>query len=310
MTRELPVLSDYGLSFRMPEVFDHQISGTFGECQRMAYYRFGLGRTKRFGDSLALLWGKVFHACTDIWHTTKDQDAIAALIDTIPEDTGDRNGRNRQRMMELFIAWVEWDAKNPLTILRTEQAVTVRCDHGDQCPYFPDNLDGCGLTYGGRQDRIVEHNGIVGPLDIKTTVMDETDPLVAWRPDHQFMGYIWQASHLMQKHCWSIIVLRVVCNKGKMDFRYFPVSFPIDAIREWVENERTLQGRFKWLAEQFPNDEIQWAQNYARCGKPYPCEFRDVCLAPQKYGFRYKVLRDQYQERRWDFTDPDGEEVK
>lgn len=327
--RELPTLQDYGLvpMFNEEMVFDHQVSGTFGECERWAYYQYVLGRTEK-RTSFALDWGKAFHSATEAWdyaqslresgqplqiettpgtfvRTTIQDMVVGAITATLPENNDDRYGRTRGRMFEAFVQWLEYCKVNPIKILRTEQSVIVECRDGSHCPYFPNSPTGCGLRYGGRMDRIVEWNGIRGPKDLKTTVMDETDPLVAYRPSHQFEGYIWMASHLMHSHCWGIIVERVITNKSKIKIDRFPVSYTKDNVREWVFNELENQARFRMLATEHPYNEIKWRQNYARCGTPWPCPMRDVCLSPTTGGFRYKLLRDNFVEKRWDFQNPD-----
>lgn len=327
----LPALSDYGLvpMFNDNMVFDHQVSGTFGECERWAWYQHVLGRSSK-GSSFALDWGKAFHAATEAWDyaqgelaagrpltlqitpaqsvaTTIEDMVVGAITANLPENNEDRYGRTRGRMFEAFVQWLEYCKVNPIKILRTEQSVIVQCNSGSHCPYFPTSPTGCGLKYGGRMDRIIEWNGIRGPKDLKTTVMDEQDPLVQYRPSHQFEGYVWMASHLMDGHCWGIIVERIVTNKSKIKIDRFPVSYTKDNIREWVVNELENQERFRYLVANHPEDMFRWRQNYARCGTPWPCPYRDVCLSPTTGGFRYKLLRDNYVEKRWDFTNPDAD---
>lgn len=291
-----------GLIAKLPVALDHQVTGTFGECERMAYYQHVLGRVP-MGEAFPLIWGKTFHAATDIWETTSDVDKVVASIDSnLPEETDDRYGRNRGRMYELFLNWVNWRKLNPIKTLRSEQSVSIRCVSGEGCPYFD---SGCGLEYGGRMDRIVEWSGMRGPFDFKTTVMDESDPTLEYRPNHQFEGYVWAASHLMGDHCWGLIVERILCNKSKMAFQRYPVSFARAAIREWVTNEHRTQRRLLKQFNDHPYDETEWTQNYARCGKPYPCHYRDVCMASPEGGFRYKLLATTFDEKRWNFQNPD-----
>jgi hypothetical protein len=294
----------YGLEPRLPPVFDHQVTGTYGECERMAYYQHILGRRPQ-GESYTLLGGTTFHAASEEWHRSGDIEAVMAVIDSmIPDMVEDKYGRDRGRMYQLFLEWMKFQQLNPLKVLRTEQAVQVSCDGSGNCPYHP---EGCGLIYGGRMDRVVEWQGMIGPLDYKTTVMDEQDPVSEYRPNHQMAGYVWAASHLMGDHCWGIIVERVICNKSKIKIARYPVAFTRDLIREWIQNEKQLQARLVYQYTDHAFDETRWAQNYARCMKPYPCAFRDVCLSPRDGGFRYKWLRDNTEERRWDFHRPDEE---
>jgi hypothetical protein len=278
----------------------------FGECERMCYYCHVLGRLPAREDRFTLHWGNVFHGATEIWDTTKDIEAVEAfIIENLDVETDDKYGRNRGRMFQLFVTWLEYTQLHPQKILRTEQPVLIEC-RDRPCPYSP---TGCDLVYGGRMDRIVEWDGLVGPKDYKTTVMTESDPISEYRPNHQTMGYVWQASHLLGKHCWGIIVERAICNKSKIDISRFPVPFSKDNIRQWVINERELQ---RSLQERFAKhrwDESKWKQNYARCFKPYPCAYRDVCLSPVEGNFRYRWMRDNTIERRWDFNRPDAQEV-
>jgi hypothetical protein len=306
MSRDLPVLANYGLRPQLPEAFDHQVTGTFQECHRYGYYKHILSRYVTKQDRTALNWGSAFHGATEVWDTTgQDPQAVQDYIEThLDENIEDRYGRTRGRMFTAFLEWAKWAQMNPLKILKTEQPVLVECLDGDSCPYFPET--GCGLRYGGRIDRIVEWQGMIGPLDKKTTVMDETDPISEYRPNHQFMGYVWAVSHLMNLHSWGIIVERMVTNKSKIKFDRFPVSFTRDQIREWVETEKLVQQEIHDLYEKHPDDELFWTQNYFRCFKPWPCEFRDACLSPRDAGFRYRWLRDNTVEKRWDFRNPDG----
>ncbi len=298
-------LERFGLHPQLPEQFDHQVTGMFGECERMAYYVHILGRRKSQEDRTALNWGKTMHTAKEVWEITKDPAKVAEAIDAgLEENIEDRYGRTKGRMFEAFIKYAEFQQMNPIEVLRTEQPTAIECSAGVSCPYFK---SGCGLTYGGRLDNIIRWQGMVGPLDLKTTVMDEQDPIAEYRPSHQFMGYVWVVSHLMAEHSWGIIVDRIVTNKSKIDIKRFPVSFTRDNIREWVENERVTQARLKHLYDHHAHDEQQWRQNYFRCSKPWPCSFRDACLASRDMNFRYKWLQQNTEERRWDFRNPDGD---
>ena len=296
----------YGLRAQLPLAMDHQVTGTFQECNRRAFYQHILGRVPNRQDKTALSWGSVFHKVTEMWDISQDLETIHEYISThLQENELDRYGRTQGRMFEAFQEWVKFRQINPLEVMRTEQPVLVSCKDGDSCPYFPKT--GCGLVYGGRMDNIVRWDGLVGPLDKKTTVMDETDPISEYRPNHQFMGYVWVAGHLIGEHCWGIIVERIVTNKSKIKLGRFPVSFTKDNIREWVETERRVQARIHSLYEESPSDELAWTQNYFACFKPWPCAYRDACLSPRDAGFRYRWLRDNTTEKRWDFRNPDGE---
>lgn len=293
-----------GLKFSLPVVCDHQLTGTLQECERMVYYKHGLGRTP-IREEYALTWGKVFHKVVEIWSLTKSLPDVIAFIDAnVPEDSQDRYGRNRGRMVELFTAWMVSRNDGQIEVLRTEQPITLTCDA--PCPY---SENGCFLTYGGRLDEIARWQQYVGPLDIKTTVMDESDPVTIYRPNHQMAGYIWLTAHLTGNHPWGVIVERAVCNKSKLNVKRFPVPYSKDLIREWIENEKELQARLKYLAENHPYDETKWMQNHSRCSQPYVCQFRDVCLAPRDMDFRLRVLRDNTTDKRWDFNNPDGDVV-
>lgn len=295
----------YGLRAQLPMAFDHQVTGTFQECHRMAYYKHILGRESTSGDRTALNWGKCLHLASEIYEVTRDPQQVFDAIDAnLDENIEDRYGRNKGRMYEAFTKYIEFQAAHPIKVLRTEQPTSVSCLDGESCPYFE---HGCGLTYSGRIDRVVEWQGMIGPLDIKTTVMDEKDPISEYRPSHQFMGYVWVVSHLMNLHSWGLIVDRIVTNKSSIKVNRFPVSFTRDDIREWVETERVVQAEIHRLFQESPYDEIAWTQNYFRCAKPWPCEFRDTCLSPRDGGFRYKWLAANTTERRWDFQRPDGE---
>lgn len=296
------ILRQHGLLPILPPHFDHQVTGTYGECERMAYYAHILGREPAYQEKFNLHWGTVFHHSSEIWDETHNINAVEAyIIDNLEVEIDDRYGRNRGRMFQLFVAWLEHSKNRPLKVLRTEQPVLIEC-RDRACPY---SSGGCDLVYGGRMDRIIEWDGLVGPLDYKTTVMNESDPISEYRPNHQTMGYVWQASHLLGKHNWGIIVERLICNKSAIKVDRFPVPFSADNIQQWVINERELQADLRERFERHKWDENKWKQNYGRCYKPYPCHFRDVCLAPVEGNFRYRWLRDNTKEKRWDFNNPD-----
>lgn len=309
MTTNQEKFEQAGLSFRLPVLADHTMSGTFGECLRMGYYAHGLGLIPQ-ETRMALHWGKTFHAVTETWQTTSNPDAVANVIrENIEVDTGDRYGRNQSRMVEAFVEWVKYNRENPIEVLRTEQPTAIKCLSGENCPYNPNSEHGCNLEYGGRLDRIVRWNNLVGPLDIKTTIYDESDPTITYKPSHQMEGYLWIVAHLIGRHPWGVIVERVVCNKSKLFVRRFPVPYAADLIREWAENERRRLVKLRKMAEEFPFEEIEWEQNHGRCSKPYMCEFRQLCLAPRDMDFRLRLMRDNYLVRRWDFTNPDSRDV-
>ena len=301
-------LARFGLHPQLPSEFDHQVTGTMGECERMAYYQHILGRRIDSQDRTALNWGSAMHAASDLWSTSKDPEQIQELIGrSLNENADDRYGRTQGRMFEAFLKYAQFQMSNPLEVLRTEQPTLLTCDSGESCPYFE---EGCQLTYGGRLDKIIRWQGMVGPLDLKTTVMNDKDPIVAYRPSHQFMGYVWVVGHLMLSHCWGIIVDRIVTNKSAIDIKRFPVSFTKDNIRDWVRNEKALHGRIHYLFENHAEDEYAWIQNYARCSTPWPCAYRDACLSGTEMDFRYKWLAQNTTEWRWDFRDPDKSEEK
>ena len=297
-----------------PPYFDHQVSGMFGECERMAYYLHQLGRRPN-RTTTALDWGATFHGCVDIiiqYEGLKGNnlEIIANLCrdfikERMMEDDTDRYGRTPERMWEALMTWIDYQRNNPIEILRSEQPTIIRCDSGESCPYFPDREKGCDLEYGGIMDAIVNWIGYIGPLDRKTTVMTDKDPVNEYLLSHQMMGYDWIASHLMGRHCWGAIVERVITNKSKIEIGRFPIPFSASLIQEWVENERVLQSDYKFKAENYPFNENMWRQNRARCWEPYACQFRDVCLAPVEGGFRQRFLRDNTVEKRWDFMNRD-----
>ena len=293
-------LAKFGISAELPPVFDHSFTGSYIECQRMAYYERVLGRRGR-ETSYTLTWGAVFHALTEVWTATRDLNKCLEIISVnIPEDTDDRYGRNQRRMQEAFLEWLKYRNNDPIEVLHTEQPVTIACIGDHPCPYSDHS---CDLVYGGRLDEIVRWNALVGPLDFKTTVVEENDPIAQYKPSHQMLGYTWMASHLLGKHCWGAIVERMIINKSKIKPGRFPVPFNRDQIVEWVENERAVHAEIRQKFAHCRDDESYWRQNYARCWLPYPCAFRDACLAPRTAEFRYRWIRDNTTEHRFNFQE-------
>lgn len=298
-----PSLTDleaYGFTSKLPEVFDNTATNTYLECERKFYYEIVLARRRVYLERYALAWGRVFHRIAEEWLRTQDLDAIMDLIKlNIPAEVDDRYGRTQRRMQEAFIEWVQFITDNPVELLSPEQPVTITCNSA--CPY---SAYGCHLTYGGRLDNIAKWNAMTGPLDIKTTVSDQKDPVSEWSPSHQMEGYVWLASHLIGEHCWGVIVEQVVCNSSKIRIKRFPVPFTRSQIKEWAENERIVHDEIRIKHANYPFDERPWKQNKARCWLPYACPHRDTCLSPRDHNFRYKWLLNATEERRWDFNNP------
>jgi hypothetical protein len=143
-------------------------------------------------------------------------------------------------------------------------------------------------------------------LDIKTSVMDDADPVAEYKPSHQMQGYVWMASHLVGKHLWGVILEKAVCNKSKMFIKRHPISYSKDLIREWAEDEIRRQTR---ITAKFnsPSRYIMedWEMNTFRCYKPFKCAYRDICTSPRDMDFRLKYIRDNFVEARWDFQNPE-----
>lgn len=292
-------LAEYGLNARIQPVFDHTFSGTYLECERMAYYQSILGRKARELD-YSLFWGGIFHRLTELWELHHDLNEVIEVISmNVEEETDDRYGRNQRLMQDMFVEWMKYRKNDPLEVLRAEQPAVVTCI--GPCIYQPNSPLGCNLTYGGKLDEIVRWNSLVGPLDFKTTVMTETDPVSQYKPSHQMMGYVWLASHLMGRHCWGAIVERIVANKSGVKIDRFPVPYSKDLIIEWSENERLLHAEILEKFQLHMDDEEYWKQNQSRCWLPYKCRYRDVCLSPREANFRLRWLRDNTIEERFDF---------
>lgn len=293
---------DYGLVAALPEVFDHSWTGPYLECNRMGYYQGILGRRLTRASEYNLMWGGVFHKLAELWTAAGGDlekivpEVMEVISLNIPEDVDDRYGRDRRKMMDVLIQWVSFRKSDPLEVLRPEQSVVVACK--ERCPF---SESGCDLTYGGKMDEVVRWNAMVGPLDFKTTVRDESDPMTEYKPSHQMEGYAWMLSHLMGKRCWGVIVERIVANKSKIKIDRFPISFSTDQLREWAETERLTHAEIGANFAAHPYDEIYWKQNKGRCAQPYVCAFRDVCTSPREFNFRYRWLRDNTEERRFDF---------
>jgi hypothetical protein len=237
------------------------------------------GRGKAETD-FTLAWGSLFHLLCEKWIEHQDLDEIIQLIDlNLDEEDEDRYGRNKRRMQEAFIEWVKFRKADPIEILRTEQAAVVACLEGP-CPY---SEHGCGLVYGGRLDQIVRWNMLVGPLDIKTTVMEVKDPILEYKPNHQMEGYVWITSHLMGKPCWGAIVERVIINKSKIKPHRFPVPYSRDLILEWVENEKLTTQRFVGSSTGTPSTSGCGSRTWPAV--PYPTTVSSgMCVCPAGDG--------------------------
>ena len=306
-TSAIPTPEKFGFTTELPEEFDHQITGTYGDCQRMLFYTHVLGRRRTTDQSYALLWGTVFHRIAESWKRDNDLDNVFAIIENnIPETVEDRYGRDQRRMQEVFLEWVKFNRFNPLETLKiggeaaVEAAVCVGCY--DACPL---SEHGCGITYAGRIDEPVRWNRLIGPLDYKTTVMNEKDPIGEYKLSHQITGYVWQISHLVGERSWGGIIERILCNKSNLDVHRYPIPMQTDQLREWAQTEKIVQAEIRQKLRDHPFDEVHWQQNRARCWDPWPCPWRDVCMSPRDQNFRYNWMKTHTKERRWDYRNPE-----
>lgn len=295
-------LERFGFKPKLPEVFDASMLSDYVNCPAKFYLRHILGlRFKKFGAP-ALDWGTAWHeAMYALHHEWKIEDAIGAVAKewapTLTEQ--DPKARTLDRMISLITRYYDQysklDQHDYLTI-RREEYFEIDCPEGSKCPF-----GGCGLSWCGRIDRIVQNRDErVLVWDYKTTSWMRASFYAELEHGFQIPGYVWAASHLLQNRVLGAMIdvlhtLKNDANLARREFRFYSHNLIEwrDNVKMWIE---CIQK--DWL--KYSHEPEYWRQNRHECDRFSGCQFKPVHYTPE-FGdnTRLRIMREEYIEHRW-----------
>ncbi len=308
-------ISEYGLNAQLPEVFDATMISDFTDCPSKFYLRHVLGLLPKGGEeAIQLAWGTAWHKLHELYHGLRQSGlteadaataAVIAVSDNWPAVANftDRNGRTKERMMQMFIKYLDTFRVNEERIkpLRAEQFFDIYCPADNPtCPF-----GGCDLRWSGRIDRIVEQRGKILIWDYKTT--SAMGPTYFDRYEHSFQlpGYFWTGLHMVPQGIDGVRldVLYTLKNGEDMfqrTFKYVP-----QRILEWRDNTKQVIQRIQDLWTRFPEEPEMWEKNWGACTRFGHCMFTGIHFTPPIGDTRLRIMEQDYIESRWNPAEVD-----
>lgn len=301
---------NYGLTPRLPEVFDSTMLKDFQRCPSLFYHRHVLGLVPRLGvPNPALQWGTLWHKAMEIFHEERDLGKAKAYIEANwpPElDFLDEKLRTLERMSKLLDEYAGRYGRTDLlnwTTLRREQPFTIECGPSDEsCPF-----GGCNLSWAGRIDRIAQHvDGGMWLWDYKTTAWYRQTTADSLRHGLQFKGYYWAACHLVKgQEIEGIVADLLYTVKTKAELHRFEFDYRHNPsyILEWIATVRALITQIMFFYDEYSHEPEAWAKNWNACEDFGSCIFKDIHYTPPldtaRGNTRLNILSEDYVEDRW-----------
>jgi PD-(D/E)XK nuclease superfamily len=275
---------------------------TFNLCPRKYYYKYernivpaeeSIDLPITFGDaihrSLATLYlGTAFDhvpcpcgsAC-DYCKAHEIQRIAATFLEFYPNDPDDtRDPRTRIRGLELLAAYLSKWKRDPWRVIAVEVPFELQLSSE--------------LTYVGKMDLLVEQDGIVRPIDHKTTSRTGYLFDAQFKLSVQITGYVMVASIITGQPVYQAIIngIRV---SGKIDpdqtfFRQLTTRTPED-VAEWEEHVKDVHRlilQFRWT--RFPK-----AAPYACVAYNRLCEYYQLCTSGE--ATRNVLIESAYKPR-------------
>jgi CRISPR/Cas system-associated exonuclease Cas4 (RecB family) len=311
-------IRDYGLTARLPEVFDSTMITDFADCPSKFYLRHVLGlEPKTWESAIQLSWGSAWHKLQELYHKgvhEKDlshEEAMMAATAYVAEKWDntidwslDRNGRTMQRMMLMFVQYAERFKQEERYIepLRSEQFFDIYCPEGNpDCPLG----GGCGLRWCGRIDRLFRVRGKIKVKDYKTTSAMGAAYFDRYEHSFQMPGYNWGAVHLVPQGIDGIEVDVLYTLKASEDFfrrtfRYIPAR-----LIEWRGNVKAYIEDIHSLWERYPEEPEAWRKNWSECTRFSTCRYAGIHFTAPISDTRLRIMSNDYRESRWDPSEVD-----
>lgn len=214
--------------------------------------------------------------------------------------------KNKYTLVEAIITYLDqWQDDPAKTVQLTDGTPAVELSFKFQLDWGPkhvpieNQMEGEGHLVGsqpyilcGHLDRLVEFNGVVMPMDQKTTKSSlGSNYFDQYHPNNQMTIYILAAGVIFDKPINVMIIdaVQVLLTQPARCVRGFTYRTPGE-LDEWLED---LQHWFS-LAEFFAESNY-WPKNDTACDKYGGCQFKDVCNKDP--GVRKAFLKSNFTQK-------------
>jgi hypothetical protein len=322
--RELPErgavknIQDYGLNPRLPEVFDSTMIADFVDCHSRFYQRHVLGlQPKTWESAIQLSWGSAWHKLQELYHNGMHTDGlsheeamtvatayVADRWDNSIDWSLDRHGRTMQRMMLLFVQYVERFKQDEKYIepLRSEQFFDIFCPAANpDCPLG----GGCDLRWCGRIDRLFRVRGKIKARDYKTTSAMGVSYFDRYEHSFQMPGYNWGAVHLVPQGIDGIEIDVLYTLKASEDFYRRTFRYINPRLIEWRDNVKRIIEDIRRLWHLYPDEPEAWRKNWNECTRYSTCAYSGIHFPAPISDTRLRIMANDYRESRWDPSEVD-----
>lgn len=285
----------------LPKVFDATMLSDFVNCPSLFYLRHVLGlRHRSKEEKNDLNWGKVWHRAQELYWGTSPESVVEAFEGwPVGLDFSDPKNRTLERMALCITEYFERFSYNLAKAkhVRSEQYFEVHCPENN-----PDcRFGGCGLSWCGRIDRMVERRGKLLVWDYKTTGRYVNDDFFeSYKNSFQIPGYVWAANHITTETVNDAVLDVFRCIKTQHEFYQRTFSYTDERILEWLYNTKYWVAQVHSMYERWKNEPEKWPKNWAECTRYYRCAFAAVHFTPPTRDDRTRVLAADYEEHRWD----------
>lgn len=290
---ELPILE--------VNVLDHSIASTLERCPRLALYKYGLGRSVEYEDTVSSDFGTAYHGYRErlekIYQEAPegiDIKKIHALAKgSIVNQYQEPDLENKKSHLDKAyladvcdLAFQKWSREKTSGHYKT---IATEVSFELPLPYS-------GRSYGGRFDEIVEWNGKLWVRDFKTKSWLPSVTNSLYELDHQMSGYIWAAGQTSGRKIEGVLVEIVHILKNKRTI--IPImatrtSEDIEQFFEWAEHQ--------WDVWEECRDTGRWPMHATTCHDfMKKCSFFDACKGGT-YAKAIEWCQENTIEKVWDF---------
>jgi CRISPR/Cas system-associated exonuclease Cas4 (RecB family) len=303
----LPTLQAAGLNPIRPDFLDSSALSDFARCPSYYYLRHVMGLRRKYptpGATTAMDWGTCWHKVLESYHEA-GQDVSAgleALNLHYPEEiqpSSDRMKRSKERMAKALFDYHERyaDLDAEMEFVRHEQHFSVYSEEDD-------------LAWDGRIDSIRRRKGVIAPWDYKTTSRMGDSYFDQFELSFQFPGYVWAARQLTGEPINEIVVDVYYTISRSHDFFRRTFRYTEEDLAEWVSNVKLWRDRINLLLDNHLHDPEAWPKNWTQCNWWYgrKCPFFDVHSASPQGDLRLEILKQDYEEVRWNPLDESDED--
>lgn len=264
------------------EWYDSSKLTTYNVCPRKYYFRFERNLIKKGDTQTPLVFGTAFHSALESLYRGQGLAAATqSFLERFPEEAegGDRTRVAGQRLLAAYAA--KWRNENFNLVSEPEQAF-----------HFP--ID--DWEYVGRIDLlVVDPEGVIRPMDHKTTTRFGQQFELGFKVDVQITGYIVGARRLTNSRVTEAIInaVRITSKISDESFaRKFTTRLQWE-IDEWFDEVRGIVSRIRESRKT-----NKWPKHAPEACFSYNsvCPYFGICLSRDKES----VIETSYKEEIWE----------